>query len=405
MFHKTNKFYSQRSKLYKEGLELLLAKGYKLREIKQDEIYHNLSVARKLKLLSYLAVKKFEQPQYVLFQQEEIERYIADFLNISQSDSRVVLQAIEKQHGLLIPRAHKVWSFSHLTFQEYFVAQWFCEHSNWQALAKNIFESRYNEVFLLAIEISSHHDKFLSVIKKEIDYGFCKNEYIQTFLRRVYQKAKSITIPYHHTKLRAFYFELNRNNLHEIYANEAISLNQNFDLNINYLINPEYISDCMLDYELALLLYNAYFIVTNPPYINTYNYYRSTQDFINIYEKLARYSLDQKFNLELEYIKNLLPKFTFENSQIFINWAVQEGHNWANKLRASIVKYRNIRHDLHFFSEDDWQSLDEYYKANNLLIRCLNSSKVTYKVREEIIDTLLLPASEITDRKTESKKV
>ncbi|MEB3181001.1 MAG: NACHT domain-containing protein [Nostocaceae cyanobacterium] len=118
VFHQTGKFYSKHSKLYEEGLELLLEQWDKSREIERGEIYRDLSVERKLELLSYVAVKKFEQPQYVLFEQGEIEGYIAEFLGIEQRDSRVVLRAMEAQHGLLIERAQKVWSFSHLTFQE-----------------------------------------------------------------------------------------------------------------------------------------------------------------------------------------------------------------------------------------------------------------------------------------------
>jgi hypothetical protein len=63
-------------------LELLLEKWDKSREIERDEIYRDLSVERKLELLSYLAVKKFEQTQYVLFEQTEIEGYIAEFLGL-----------------------------------------------------------------------------------------------------------------------------------------------------------------------------------------------------------------------------------------------------------------------------------------------------------------------------------
>jgi predicted NACHT family NTPase len=95
VFHQTGKFYSKRSKLYEEGLELLLEQWDKSRSIERDEIYRDLSVERKLELLSYLAVKKFEQEQYVLFEQGEIEGYIAEFLGIGQRDSRVVLRAIE----------------------------------------------------------------------------------------------------------------------------------------------------------------------------------------------------------------------------------------------------------------------------------------------------------------------
>src|SRR4028118_542805 len=130
VFHQTGKFYSKRSQLYEEGLKLLLEQWDERRGIERDEIYRDLSVDRKLELLSHLAVKKFEQEQYVLFEQVEIEEYIAEFLGIGQRDSRAVLRAMEEQHGLLIKRAQKVWSFSHLTFQEYLVAKWFCDRGD-----------------------------------------------------------------------------------------------------------------------------------------------------------------------------------------------------------------------------------------------------------------------------------
>ncbi|MEG3862912.1 NACHT domain-containing protein, partial [Microcoleus sp. herbarium12] len=161
VFYKTGKFYSKRSKLYEEGLELLLEQWDKSREIDRDEIYRDLSVERKLELLSFLAVKKFEQEQYVLFEQAEIEGYIAEFLGIGQRDSRAVLEAMEAQHGLLIERAQKVWSFSHLTFQEYCTAYSFAKiHSRnsegkatLQALARHVNKKQWKEVFLLTTEM------------------------------------------------------------------------------------------------------------------------------------------------------------------------------------------------------------------------------------------------------------
>ncbi|MEH2363315.1 NACHT domain-containing protein [Nostoc sp.] len=123
VFKQTGKFYSKRSKLYQEGLELLLEQWDEKRGIERDEIYRNLPLKRKLEVLRFLAVKKFDQEQYMLFEQEELEGYIGQFLGIDRRDSQRVLLAIESQHGLLIERSHKVWSFSHLTFQEYLVAQ------------------------------------------------------------------------------------------------------------------------------------------------------------------------------------------------------------------------------------------------------------------------------------------
>jgi predicted NACHT family NTPase len=165
VYDHTGKFYSKRSKLYEEGLELLLERWDKSREIERDEIYRDLSVERKLDLLSYLAVKKFEQTQYVLFEQTEIERYIAEFLEIKQRDSRAVLRAMESQHGLLIKRAQKVWSFSHLTFQEYLVAKYVVDNRStqeevFQQLEVYITKSQGREVFLLTLQLLDNANNF-----------------------------------------------------------------------------------------------------------------------------------------------------------------------------------------------------------------------------------------------------
>jgi hypothetical protein len=77
-----------------DGLELLLVQCDKSREVERDEVYRDLSVERKLELLSYVAVKKFEQEQYVLFEQEELEGYIGKFLGIEGRESQGVLRAL-----------------------------------------------------------------------------------------------------------------------------------------------------------------------------------------------------------------------------------------------------------------------------------------------------------------------
>lgn len=160
VFRKQGKFYSKRSELYKKGLELLLEKWDEHRGIERDQIYRELSVERKQQLLSYLAAMKFAQPQYVLFEEHEIERYIADYLKISTQDSKVFLKALETQHGLLIERAKGIYSFSHLTFQEYFTAIYFvkgsdsCERDKFRGnLFSHLTEKRWNEVFLLILEM------------------------------------------------------------------------------------------------------------------------------------------------------------------------------------------------------------------------------------------------------------
>src|SRR4028119_280729 len=214
VFHENEKFYSKRSKLYEEGLELLLEQWDKSREIERDEIYRDLSVERKLELLSYLAVKKFEQTQYVLFEQTEIEGYITEFLEIKQRDSRAVLRAMEAQHGLLIERAQKVWSFSHLTFQEDLVTRQILANCNplsindpiLNKLVSHVIDKRWREVFLLATTMLEKPDVLFSLMKAIIDKLLLKYPPLQNFLIWVNQKSKSVDTPYKSAAVRVFYF-------------------------------------------------------------------------------------------------------------------------------------------------------------------------------------------------------
>ena len=83
-------------------------------------------------LLSQIALITFEEKNY-FFKQKTVEGYIVDFISNLQNtptetnelkkDSEAILKSIEAQHGLLVERAKSFYSFSHLTFQEYFTAK------------------------------------------------------------------------------------------------------------------------------------------------------------------------------------------------------------------------------------------------------------------------------------------
>lgn len=401
VFDDKGKFYSKQSELYEQGLEILLSKWDDSRRIKRYSVYQNLSIEQKRKLLTYLAVRKFEQEQYMLFEQDEIQSYIAEYLDISLEDSQTLLESIEAQHGLIVERAQRIYSFSHLTFQEYFAAKWFCEQADWQVLAKHISEARYREVFLVTTELSSNSGQLLKIVKNEIDSILDADNELQNFLARVYAKSQSINIPYHSAKIRAFYFSINRNDILDFQSTSNFSSTSTFDININSVINPEYAPDCVLDYELALLLYNAYCIAADPPMIDASSYSHVNQQFLQGYEKLTTSQINAEFRLKLEKIKNVLPSFSWEDWESYRNWGLTEGQIWANKLRELIVTYRNIRHSLDYLKDEQWELLKQYYNANKLLIDCLNSAcTVSDTVRQEIEDTLFLPLAEIEKYKT-----
>ncbi|AFZ60599.1 NACHT domain-containing NTPase [Anabaena cylindrica FACHB-243] len=414
VFQDKGEFPSKPAKLYEQGIEILLKKWDESRGVERDEVDCNLFLERKIELLTYLAVKTFEKEQY-FFEQSLVEQYIGEYIsNLPntqtdrariQRDSKAILQAIASQHGLLVERARAIFSFSHLTFQEYFSAKYFVDNFCPETLEKltiHINEpQRWREVFLLTAEMSPDSEKLLKMIKKEIDYTLGKDKEIQDFLGRVYEKSKSVSTTYHPAKIRAFYFSINRNDLIEIDIDSKMISNNIFNIEINFQDAP----DCMIDYELSSLLYNGYCLSPNPPYLNDDDYYRTNNSFIQIYETIKIYNLEDEFLKELEQIKNLLPIkkmlpiSLWESRDVFIDWGNKEGLNLAHKLRNIIIKYRNIRHDLSFLSDEKWQLLHQYYNANKLLIDCINSNcKVSSEVRKEIEDTLLLPIAEIEKR-------
>jgi len=165
VFQAKGDFPSKRSKLYEQGLDILLERWAEAKGIQWDEVYRDLDVAHKKELLSQVAAITFERSDY-FFEQDKIQGCIADYLRTLpnaitdratlQRDSEAVLKAIEVQHGLLVERARGIYSFSHLTFQEYFTARYFVESPSSQALenlSNHITEKRWREVFLLTTEM------------------------------------------------------------------------------------------------------------------------------------------------------------------------------------------------------------------------------------------------------------
>jgi predicted NACHT family NTPase len=408
VFHQTGKFYSKCSKLYEDGLELLLEQWDKSREIERDEIYRDLSVERKLELLSYLAVKKFEQPQYMLFEQAEIEGYIAEFLGIGQRDSQGVLRAIKSQHGLLIERSQKIWSFSHLTFQEYLVAKCFCVREDWKFLVTQITTSHWREVFLLAFEITPSTDSLLQLMKSKIDTLLSSDKKLQNYLIWLSEKANSLKFSYSQTAVRSLCMVLTLDDPEDLELPYILGINLDFNfLPCDPSDDERLISEYAVDRNLRLALSFA-------------------SGNRGVMSKQVRVSLniilEQIIDNELQYIGrnnllleseiqqliNKLPEWWLNENHFdtpMINkidewWQIQ-GESWTNKLRFVMIKYRNFGHNWHFSNEQN-NLLQKYYDTNKLLVYCLNASgNCSREIKDEIEKTLLLPFAEIEKRKRE----
>ncbi len=147
-------FPKRRAELYGEALDVVLKGWAAEKRIHNDPIYRELPMELERDLLADIAYDSFANNQ-LFFDKRAVTRRIRDFLvsNLNAPkhlDSEQVLDAIAIQQGILVERAREVYSFSHLTFQEYLVAQFVVDNQQIAWLVENhATDDRWREVFLL----------------------------------------------------------------------------------------------------------------------------------------------------------------------------------------------------------------------------------------------------------------
>lgn len=415
VFTESADFPVSRSHLYKEGLDLLLKKWDAIQNIERSQIYKNLSTQHKQDLLSQIALKTFEQGDY-FFKQQKVEEHIADYIrNLPDSNdgtqtlqlnSTAVLKSIEVQHGLLVERAKDIYSFSHLTFQEYFAARQIVRSWNPQILevalkqlVSQITEKRWREVFLLSVGMLRNADYLLQLMKQQIQQLIAEDEHLQAFLRWVNQKSVTVNVPYRLVAVRAFYLAIARticlvSNKTDI--DKALALAGDI-IEIAFSLDPTFTFsrvayDLTVDRALTLVLARA--IDLNR--VSTCELgFKSF--FVFAQALIPEIQCQEQKSPLAQSVKTLLKQLPHPDKDIekFKEWWQVNGKTWTEQLRAVIIFERNIGHDWQF-SDQQRKVLNNYYNANQLLMECLNSDcYVNRGVRQELEETLFLPAGEI----------
>jgi predicted NACHT family NTPase len=106
------------------------------------------------------------------------------------AESAQVLNSIEAHIGLLVARAMSVYSFSHLTFQEYLTAQQVVRKpSLLLKIAPHIGDQQWREVWLL-LSTMLDPDDILMEIKTAADLLVANSPKIQKMLESCMNRAK-----------------------------------------------------------------------------------------------------------------------------------------------------------------------------------------------------------------------
>ncbi|MBD2121994.1 NACHT domain-containing NTPase [Trichocoleus sp. FACHB-262] len=401
-FEELLEFPTNRAELYDRGLAVLLSKWDNSRRIEREQVYKRLSLKRKEDLLSQVALTTFERKDY-FFRQRTVEGYIADYISNlpdAQTDpealllnSEAVLKSIESQHGLLTERAKGIYSFSHLTFQEYFSAREINSRLSYKALMNRITEKRWREVFLLTVDMARSANDFLYLMKQKVDDLITNEEEVQQFLGWINEKSLLLQAPYKPATIRAFYLLSNSS------LCSALKIEIEDDISrLNYLLY-----DRASQSKIASLVRSGNNLVTA---LSSDFKIESELKFDFVISRFLVYprifeidnvlSVDFPSNLqylrpEFQRLKDAIADHFHDLSQ----WWEVEGKIKFECLHRSIREYCNLGYNWQL-SEGQEELLRQYYSANKLLVDCLNSDcYVSREVRQEIEDTLLLPIAEI----------
>jgi predicted NACHT family NTPase len=387
VFQERSKFPSKRSRLYQEGLEILLSRWDQSRGITRDQFYGDLSLVDKLKLLSAIAATMFEQEQY-FFEQSDLLEIIVNFLATlpnPESDpetlwlnSEAILRAIETQHGLIVERAKGIYGFSHLTFQEYLTARKIVAtptpevlQQSLQSLAVQMTVPQWREVILLTVEMLPNGDFLLRQMQTQVDNLLAGDSQLQLLLKSLDTKAKTLQTPYPEVAVRAFYLGLDY--LRDL--NLASALDRELSGNLA--------AELALDVALMRILTLSLSITARPDW-------EKILDLGFALDIERRFPMSDVLGRSLQNLKQQLPNPT-EGIENLLSWWQTKGQEWCEQFRAFLVEDRHIGHDWQF-SHRQKALLDQYYSANLFLVECLG--QVSPTKRKAIASNLLMAEGE-----------
>lgn len=406
VFEDKGEFVSRnRFDVYKEAIDTLLGKWDASRAIERKNVYKNLSLGDKRDLLSYIALKTFENGDYFLSKTDLVKlitEYIRNFPDAKTNpgdlelDSEAVLKSIEAQHGLLVERSRGIYSFSHLTFLEYFTARRIATRPDPEALniafsslVKNITDKRWQEVFLLAVVPLRPANYLLKLMKREVDSLLAGDEKLQKFLKWVNEQSLEIqkSLPdkvcYKPAAIRSFYLDIDI----KIDPQRTLGFLIDFNCICIFTCASFLCRTVKLSFKEALKI-----VLELKPDFTCYRPldFATVMVFVRAFAIDHALQIDPKIDPEIRKGLEELKAQVDKDEEELIDWVKEKGQDWAEQVRTKIVENHPIGEDWQF-DEAQKDLLTKYYEANVLLMACLNNAYVSHEVRQEIENTLLLP--------------
>ncbi len=192
VYDRSQSISKNRSTLYRKALRILIEEWAAEKRILREEIYQGLDAQLEEILLAEIAHERFDGNR-LFIPQDELVKKIQSFLNTNLNapenlSGEKVLNAIAIQQGILVERAEDIYSFSHLTLQEYLTARHILAHNQMDTLVdKHLQNNSWREVFLLVIGSMEAGADRLLLSMSEYSLRMVQGGKLQTLLQWVEQ--------------------------------------------------------------------------------------------------------------------------------------------------------------------------------------------------------------------------
>ncbi|MBD1930558.1 MULTISPECIES: NACHT domain-containing protein [Cyanophyceae] len=381
VYDRSQSFPDNRSVLYRKALRILLEEWASEKRILRDEIYQGLHTELEEILLSEIAYKGFEADRLFFSQREVVEQiktFLASNLNAPQHlDGEAVLNAIAIQQGILVERAEDIFSFSHLTLQEYLTAQYIDDHRQIEKLVtEHLTDKRWKEVFLLVAGLMrGGADDLLLRMEKEVQ-KYINTPKLKALLHWAEQATSGSESDIKPVGKRAI-----ANAYAIAYAYANANANAIANPSPNAIANPNAISIAyayanpyaiaIADIAIAIAIPDADAIaeaIDNARELDKLKIFNN----INFAVLVAR----------LEALKAKIP----DDKQ-----PLEVRGEFAYRLFQTLLNAFNLNLEMVNLTEEEIKALDNYFYANYLIIQCKQAAvRVSPKTWEEIEERMLL---------------
>jgi predicted NACHT family NTPase len=365
---------NNRATLYDKALAVLLEGLDSAKQIERHRTYESMDGKSRELMLEQIAYDNFVADR-LFFQQGEIALQIGAIVKEllrenGPIDGKAVLKEVEEHHGLLVNRYDDVFSFSHLTIQEFLTAKHIMDNSldvN-QLVTEHLGDKRWREVFLLLAGLRNADDLLLAIERKSQTYMTTPK--LQRLLVWVDEVSDPTSGDFQTIGKRAI-----------VIANAIANAYTNANAYAIAIANANAIA---IAYTNANAIANAY------AYANAYAIANAIRHFTKYVKWTMRFEIYQGLDLQtvIDQVKELEGQIPDEQQ------SVEERQVFGRQLISIFLGAFNLIPEMVDLSDEEIKAMDNYLYATKMLIECDRAAvRRTSKVWRQIEERMLRPVA------------